>query len=321
LQPDHRIPQQIEAFSAISVRDLVRDYETTGSVRNALRGITFDVSYGEVVGLLGPNGAGKTSCVRILSTLLLPTSGRAFIDSIDVVRHPKRVQRLCGISFGGDTGLYGRLSARDNLRFFGTMYGMHGRLLSERAAQVLATVGLHDRAKDRVETFSRGMRQRLHLARSLLHDPPVLLLDEPSSGLDLESARALRHVVKTLREQGRAILLTTHNLSEAERICDRILVLVNGSIIRSATPQEMREQAARSQGIIVEFRTDDSLSDAFFADWPGLIQWTVQSGSYRVRCHDAPTGAAYAMEYLRGRINTLQIMTPTFEDAYLEVLS
>lgn len=308
------------ATSAIEVLKLVREYKARGTIRRALQGISFGVGYGEIVGLLGPNGAGKTSCVRVLATLLSPTSGSATVAGADVVRQPRQVQRQCGLSFGGDGGLYQRLSSLDNLRFFGTMYGMHGKALLSRAGQMLEAVGLADRAGDRVETFSRGMRQRLHIARALLHDPHVLLLDEPSSGLDPENARALRELIRRYRDEGRAILLTTHDLAEAEAICDRILILLNGQIARSATPSELRAEAAQSLGTIVEFQTYNQVPNAIFEAWPGLIEWSEQGGSYRIRCHDASRGAAFVLESLQDKISGLQIAAPTLEEAYLEVL-
>lgn len=305
---------------AVDVRELVRDYKTGGGARRALDGVTFSVGYGEVVGLLGPNGAGKTTCVRILSTLLSPTSGTVSVAGADVLREPRRVQRQCGLSFGGDNGLYLRLSALDNLRFFGTMYGLHGRALRNRARELLETVELADRAGDRAETFSRGMRQRLHIARALMHNPSVLLLDEPSAGLDPEHARGLRGLVRRLRDEGRAILLTTHDLAEAEAVCDRVLILLGGRIARSATPRELRMEAARSLGTIVEFDTDRPVPGEFFEGWPGLIDWSEHDGRYRIRCHDASSGAAFVLESLRDQITALQIVAPTLEDAYLEVL-
>jgi ABC-2 type transport system ATP-binding protein len=305
----------------VAVRNLARTYEQKGrGRRRALRGVSFDVPYGQVVGLLGPNGAGKTSCVKVLTTLLTPTSGSAVIAGADVVRQPTLVQRRCGVSFGGDKGLYEQLSAVDNLRFFGTMYGLHGAALRRRAAELLETVRLADRATDKVRVFSRGMRQRLHIARALLHDPQVLFLDEPSSGLDPESARDLRALVGVLREQGRAVLLTTHDLVEAESVCDEILILIDGRIARRASPLQLREEAARSMGTVIEFQTPIPLPVALVESVPGLLGWTWQQGAYRVHCSDATSAMMFLLQYADQRLHGLDISPPSLEDAYLTVV-
>lgn len=306
--------------SGIVVHDLVRTYVTNGAARQALRGITFEAPRGQISALLGPNGAGKTTCVKILTTLLAPTSGRIRIDGIDLIRNPKDVQRRVGVSFGGETGLYGRLSALDNLRFFGTMYGMHGRRLRRRAEELLAAVDLTDRAGDRVETYSRGMRQRLHIARTLMHDPPVVLLDEPSSGMAPENARALRTLVKTLAAEGRTVLLTSHNLAEVESVCDQILILIDGKIVRSTTSEKLRNEAAHSLGTVIEFQVRRELPDSFLAEFPGMQHWSRQDRSWRVRCSDATAGVAFVLNRAEGNIAGLQINPPTLEDAYLEVV-
>lgn len=153
--------------AAIVTDRLVRDYATRQGSRRALDELSFTVPYGHIAGMLGPNGAGKTTCVRILTTLLLPTSGTAWVAGADVADQPRLVRRAVGVSFGGDGGLYPRLSGRDNLRYFGTMYGLAGKDLDHRIDRLLARVGLEERARDRVEAYSRGMRQRLHIARAL----------------------------------------------------------------------------------------------------------------------------------------------------------
>jgi ABC-2 type transport system ATP-binding protein len=310
----------MQGTNGIEARGLVRQYAGRGqSGRTALAGVSFEVPYGQVVGLLGPNGAGKTSCVKVLTTLLTPTSGEALVAGANVVTEPKLVQRRCGVSFGGDGGLYGRLSAADNLRFFGAMYGLGGRELKRRAGELLELVRLADRAGSRVETFSRGMRQRLHIARVLMHDPRVLLLDEPSSGLDPESSHELRGLVASLRDQGRAVLVTTHDLVEAEAICDQVLILVNGRITRQVSPVRLREEAARSIGTIVNFRTSAPLSTEFIESLPGILTWERQDGGYQVHCADGTAAAAFLTRNLDDRVSGLEIIRPSLEDAYLEL--
>src|SRR5687767_6020076 len=191
----------------------------------ALANLSLCLPRGQLFGLLGPNGAGKTTTIRILTTLLLPTAGTARVLGLDVTKDVRELRRRIGFVFGGERGLYYRLSARDNLRYFAELYHVSPRLIPARIDQVLALVGLVDRGRERVEGFSRGMKQRLHLARMLLHDPDVLFLDEPTAGLDPVGARELRDTIRALHASGKTIILTTHYMFEADSLCDRIGVL------------------------------------------------------------------------------------------------
>ncbi len=200
---------------AIDIADLRRTYRTTtGTVRRrleieAVRGISLRVEPGELFRLLGPNGAGKTTTLRVLCTLLLPTSGKVSVLGLDVVDHPREVRRQSGCVFGGDRGLCDRLSALDNLRYFADLYALEPRRQRRRIDEVLELVGLQGQGKERVEGFSRGMRQRLHLAWGLLHDPPALFFDEPTIGIDPVAAREVRQLVVELAWATAAFLLFT----------------------------------------------------------------------------------------------------------------
>src|SRR2546421_6122997 len=210
-------------MGVIEARDLRRTYKTTtGSIRRrtvvveAVRGVSFEVGEGELFGLLGPNGAGKTTTIKMLITLLLPTSGRASVLGLDVVKDAQEVRRKIGYVFGGDKGLYDRLSALDNLRYFAELYAVPPKTQRQRIDELLELVGLKGRERERVEGFSRGMRQRLHIARGLIHDPPVVVLDEPTIGLDPVGARELRQTISDLSAAGKTVLLTTHYMYEAD---------------------------------------------------------------------------------------------------------
>ncbi|HET8605681.1 MAG TPA: ABC transporter ATP-binding protein, partial [Gaiellaceae bacterium] len=210
-------------MAVVEVDELRRTYRTsTGLLRRrslsveAVRGVSFEIGAGELFGLLGPNGAGKTTTIKMLITLLRPTGGSARVLGFDVARQPREVRRRIGYVFGGDRGLYERLSALDNLRYFAELYGVEPRAQRARIAELLELVGLTGRERERVEGYSRGMRQRLHIARGLLHDPEVLFLDEPTIGIDPVGARELRATIGTLKEQGKTILLTTHYMFEAD---------------------------------------------------------------------------------------------------------
>jgi ABC-2 type transport system ATP-binding protein len=206
----------------------------------AVRGISFSVARGEAFGLLGPNGAGKTTTIKMLNTLLLPTSGSATVLGYDVASQPAQVRRHIGYVFGGDRGLYDRLSALDNLRYFAELYQVEPAVARQRIGQLLELVGLTGAERQRVENYSRGMRQRLHIARGLLSDPSVLFLDEPSLGLDPAAARELRALIRELCDRGTTVLLTTHYLAEADEVCDRVAVISGGVLQAMGTPADIK---------------------------------------------------------------------------------
>ena len=204
----------------------------------AVEDLSFEVRAGEIVALLGPNGAGKTTTVRMLSCLIAPTSGRAWVDGRELNEDPSHIRATVGV-LTESPGLYKRLSAWHNLRFFAELYGV--RNAEEKIEEYLRFFGLWERRNEPVATYSKGMRQKLALARALLHEPRALLLDEPTAGLDPESARSVREFISELKGAGRAILLCTHNLPEAERLCDRI-VLLRTRLIAQGTPEELKRR-------------------------------------------------------------------------------
>ncbi|WP_420113519.1 ABC transporter ATP-binding protein [Pseudactinotalea sp.] len=227
--------------SAVAVAGLYREFggRRGQPVVAALQGVDLAIPEGEIHGLLGPNGAGKTTLCKILSTVLLPTSGTAAICGHDVVTETATVRSLIGIVFGGERGLYTRLSARANLEFWAAIYGLAGASAHRRVSQLLERLGLEDRADQRVETFSRGMKQRLHLARGLIGDPRVLILDEPTTGMDPVAAVDFRELVTSLRDEGRTILVTTHDMAEAEAICDRVSLIDSGALLATERPSTL----------------------------------------------------------------------------------
>jgi len=244
-------------MAVIEAANLHRTYRTTTGVLRrrskdveAVRGVSFEVGEGELFGLLGPNGAGKTTTIKMLITLLLPTSGSARVLGYDVVRDAREVRRRIGYVFGGERGVYERLSGYDNLRYFAELYGVPPRLQKPRIEELLELVGLKGREHERAEGYSRGMKQRLHVARGLLHDPPVVFLDEPTIGLDPVGARELRSTIAALVAAGKTILMTTHYMFEADSLCDRIAVISKGQIVAEGTPLELKRGVA--QGTVVE---------------------------------------------------------------------
>lgn len=210
-------------MNTIEVKELRRIYKTNiGVIRRktkeiiAVDGITFDVNRGELFGLLGPNGAGKITMIKMLTTLLIPTGGTAKILGYDVVDQANEIRSRIGFIFGGERGLYWRLSGIDNLRYFASLYHVDPEVTMKRIPQLLELVGLSDRGEEKVEGYSRGMKQRLHIARTLLHDPEGLFLDEPTMGLDPVGGREIRQVIRDLQSEKKTILLTTHYMFEAD---------------------------------------------------------------------------------------------------------
>jgi len=319
-------------MSAIQARDLVRTYKTsTGIFRKravdvqAVRGVSFEVADGELFGLLGPNGAGKTTMIKMLITLLIPTSGSAAVLGYDVVKDAREVRKRIGYVFGGDRGLYERLSALDNLRYFAELYAVPPAEQKRRIAELLDLVGLVGREKERVEGYSRGMRQRLHIARGLLHDPPVVFLDEPTIGVDPVGARELRRTIAGLTQAGKTVLLTTHYMFEADDLCDRMAVINKGQIVAEGTPSDLKALVADRTVIEIEtFGVDEdavervrhasSVSSVSIEDRDQTQVLHVQS--------PAGTELTQTLIGLLGntRIGRVAVREPTLEDAYVALV-
>jgi len=232
------------AGAAVSLRDLTKHFpaRTRAARENGITAVdhlSLEVARGERFGLLGPNGAGKTTTFLILSTLLAPTAGTAVVEGFDVQRSPAEVRRRIGVLLAGDRAVYRRLTGRENLLYFAELYGLSHAKARERAAALLDLVGLGGRADDLTGRYSTGMRMRLALARTVLHNPTVLLLDEPTLGLDPHGAHLVRDLILSLGREEKTVLLATHDLAEAERLCDRVAVIDQGRVVAVGRPADL----------------------------------------------------------------------------------
>jgi len=321
------------AVNVVEAVELHRTYRvTTGTVRRrshdveAVRGVSFSIREGELFGLLGPNGAGKTTTIKMLITLLIPTSGSAHVLGYDVVRDAGRVRERVGYVFGGDKGLYERLSALDNLRYFAELYGVEPRRQRLRIDELLGLVGLRGREHERVETYSRGMRQRLHLARGLIHDPPVLFLDEPTIGVDPVGARELRALIASLTQAGKTVLLTTHYMFEADSLCDRIAVIADGAIVAQGTPQELKAGVEQGGVVEVEVFGIDEGSVRRIEALPGVLAVTVEEQELKQLLIVQTAPGAELMHVILAQLEGASVgrisqREPTLEDAYVQLVT
>jgi sodium transport system ATP-binding protein len=208
---------------------------------HAVRGVSFQCYAGEVFGLLGPNGAGKTTTIRMLTTILRPTAGTARVAGHDVMRDPAAVRRVIGV-LPENAGIYGRLTARDAIRYAGRLYGVPPAVLEARIEALADALELTPHLNRLTDTFSKGMKQKVNIARALVHNPPVVFLDEPTSGLDVISARSVREFVERFKQEGRCVIMSTHVMEEAEKLCDRVAIVAGGRVRAEGRLSELKAQ-------------------------------------------------------------------------------
>ena len=317
----------------ICVEELTKIYPTGGKALSrrsegklAVDCISFEVHKGEIFGLLGPNGAGKTTTIKMLTTLLLPTSGSAAVLGSDVVAHPMEIRKRINLVSGGERGLYYRITGRQNLLFFSDLYQVPARIKKGRVDDLLRIVGLEEAADTRVEDYSRGMKQRLHIARGLVNDPEILFLDEPTIGLDPEIAREVREIIRGMSVKGKTILLTTHYMHEAEEMCSRIGLISKGRIIALGAPSELKELVKTKSAIEIEagylpaeaiesIRNLEGVKDVHAMVQPdrSVVRVLVEEGSNMMGT------IATALDGYR--LNRISNEEPTLEDAYLSLVS
>ena len=301
-------------------------WKTKTKSTTAVEGISFGIGIGELFGLLGPNGAGKTTTVKMLTTLLLPTSGTARILGLDVVQQTSEVRKHIGFAFSGSRGLYNRLTAIQNLKYFAELYAVDPEVAQNRIPELLELVGLNTRGDDRVETFSSGMIQRLHLARALLHDPEVLFLDEPTVGIDPVGSRELRQTIKSLVSLGKTVLLTTHYMAEAEELCNRIAIINKGRIVALDSPDALKRRISGDSVIEVSIQTGQAallLERLRILDGKTVVELknSTEPEKISIRTPEPARVLELLSSYLKPQyIQGLEVRNQTLEDVYVTII-
>ena len=277
----------------LEVKQLAKNYGKLIAVAE----VSFRADHGETIGLLGPNGAGKTTTVSIIAGLLSPDSGEVLIEGKQVNSDTDPVKLKVGL-VPQDMALYDKLSARDNLTFFAALYSLAGRKANQAIDDVLNLVGLSDRAGDKVETFSGGMKRRLNLAAALLHDPQILLLDEPTVGVDPQSRNAIFENLEALKERGKTLIYTTHYMEEAERLCDRIVIIDHGKMIANDTLQGLHKLLPVTNVIAIDLVHADGFKPDEMLALPEVKSAELKEGTLRVGVHDLSRGAPGVLRWL-----------------------
>ena len=299
-----------QAAAVISVQNVVHRYEN----RTALNGVSFNVRPAELFGLLGPNGSGKTTLFRILSTLMIPTGGRAIVMGYDAAQDAASLRRQIGVVFQAQS-VDPKLTAYENLWHQGHLYGLRGAGLKKRVGEILARVGLGDRAKERVETFSGGMQRRIELAKGLLHHPGVLLLDEPTTGLDPGARRDLWQYLQILRDEERvSVLVTTHLMEEAER-CDRLAIMNEGNLVALGTPAELKGEIGGDVILLDAANDAGLLADHIRARFH--VETTVLGNQVRIEREGGHRFVPDLVEAFPGEIQAISVSKPALEDVFI----
>lgn len=289
----------------------------------AVKGVSFEIMEGEIFSLLGPNGAGKTTTISMLSTLLQPSGGDATIGGYSVTRQPMDVRKIIGM-VPQEIALYETLNPRENLSFWGQMYGMSGATLSKRVDEVIAQVGLSDRAKDRVQTFSGGMKRRLNIGVGLLHRPRVIFMDEPTVGIDPQSRRNILDAVKELNQQGLTVLYTTHYMEEAAELSDRVGIIDQGMMIACGTQKELTEMVGQHETLRLHLFEDESAEAlaGILQKVDGVIQTSAVDHEVVIMVPEADNSLApvIACASQNGyKIRSVDIQEPNLEAVFLHL--
>ncbi|AEE96465.1 ABC transporter ATP-binding protein [Mahella australiensis] len=301
----------------IEVKGLIRCY---GDIK-AVNGVSFEVKDDEILGLLGPNGAGKTTVISMICGLLKPDGGDILFDGKSVVKEPMILKRIMGV-VPQEIALYPTLTARENLNFWGRMYGLSGKTLNQRINSVLDIMGLSDRADDRIDKYSGGMKRRINIAAALLHDPRLLIMDEPTVGIDPQSRNHILETTKRLNQQGMTIIYTSHYMEEVEYLCDRVAIMDHGRFIAMGTKDELRAMVGSIDRVIIELVMDgQSLYDVLKAlDFVRNV--SVNEMSLEVLMCDAKAHLVELISSITGHggdIVSVKVEEPNLESVFLHL--
>ncbi len=315
---------------AIVTRELRRTFRRSAretADRVALDSVSLSVQPGELFGLLGPNGAGKTTLIKILTTLLLPTSGRAWVDGLDVVDQAETIRTRINMVSGGESSGYGLLTVRENLWLFSQLYGVPTALARQRIDRLLEVVSLSDRAETKISRLSTGLRQKMNFCRGFITDPQILFLDEPTLGLDVQAARAIRVFVREwlAEKPGRTLLLTTHYMQEADELCDRLAIIDQGCLLACDTPAALKRQVQREALFEIDLAPGPQTWQDL-ASLPGVVRCTITAGVnrsiLRLGLDEEPVigRVVQAIVERGGHILNLRNEAPTLEDVFVQLV-
>jgi len=316
--------------SVIVVKDLMRSYESVEGILkkekkqvDALKGISFEVKRGEIFGLLGPNGAGKTTTIKILTTLLAPSSGSAKILGLDTFGDEKKIRSKINFVFGGERSLYWRLSAEDNLKYFADLYLIPRKDQAQLIEGLLKRVGLFEVKNRKVESYSKGMKQRLQIARALLNAPQVIFLDEPTIGLDPVGARDLRDIIRQISSDGTTVLLTTHYMQEAEELCDRIAMIREGELVALSSVDGLKAMIDQPVKLRVSSERFNKLDCRVLKNLKAVSKVVQVDKSNFIDVYSAEADTVLneiVSKFGRDKIKGVQILDVNLEDVYVEMV-
>ena len=305
--------------SILEVSNLVKKYGDF----TAVKGISFDIKEGEIFSLLGPNGAGKTTTISMLSTLYTPTSGDATIGGYSITKQPMAVKQVIGV-VPQDIALYEDLTATENLIFWGRMYGLRGKSLTSRVQEVLGQIGLTDKARNKVKTYSGGMKRRVNIGVGLLHKPRLLFMDEPTVGIDPQSRRAILDTVQDLNQQGMTVLYTTHYMEEAQELSDRVGIIDHGELIAIGTQKELTQQVGQTETLVLHIGENDDPEALARSldDIQDVLEASASDHEVSVIAHEAEDilAAVVTKANERGiKIRSIDIREPNLEAVFLHL--
>ncbi len=305
------------AHKVIEVKEVRKNFKKV----EAVKGVSLTINDGEILGLLGPNGAGKSTTISIISTLFPPSSGEVLYKGKDILKNPKDFREILGV-VPQEIALYPELTGYENLRFFGKVYGLKGKELEKRIQEVLEIIGLNGRVRDLIKNYSGGMKRRVNIGCALLHKPKILIMDEPTVGIDPQSRNHILETVKRLREEGMTIIYTSHYMEEVEYLCDRIYIMDHGKIIATGSKEELKEQISKEETMEVIFETIDEYTVKALKNIIGVKAVNINDNRVTLIYEKGINILQLVFEKAQEtqkKIISIQIKTPTLEDVFLKL--